>query len=153
LMISIHHSLQEMRLIAERQANLEILNQNIEQTHRQLLESSRQAGMAEVATSVLHNVGNVLTSVNVTASLIVERVRASELNHVANVAALLQAGEKNGLAGFFAGDPKYRQLPAFVARLGDRLTAEQRDTLKDLATLTDHIDHIKDIVAMQQTYA
>src|SRR5258705_279957 len=51
LMISIHQSLREMRLIAERQANLEALNVNIEKTHRQLVESSRQAGMTEVATS------------------------------------------------------------------------------------------------------
>jgi len=32
----------------------------LEQAHKQLLETSRMAGMAEVATSVLHNVGNVL---------------------------------------------------------------------------------------------
>ena len=50
--------------------------EELERLHRQLLEVSRQAGMAEVATSVLHNVGNVLNSVNVSSSLIADRVRA-----------------------------------------------------------------------------
>ena len=31
--------------------------------------------MAEVATNVLHNVGNILNSVNISASLVAERVR------------------------------------------------------------------------------
>ena len=39
--------------------------QQIESLHKELMLTSRQAGMAEVATAVLHNVGNVLNSVNV----------------------------------------------------------------------------------------
>ena len=61
--------------------------------HRQLLEVSRQAGMAEVATSVLHNVGNVLNSVNVSSSLIADKVRASKAANLAKAAAVLQAHE------------------------------------------------------------
>ena len=40
-----------------------------------MLDASRLAGMAEVATNVLHNVGNVLNSVNVSASLVTECVK------------------------------------------------------------------------------
>ncbi len=47
----------------------------LENLHRQLQEASRQAGMAEVATNVLHNIGNVLNSVNVSSALVSERVR------------------------------------------------------------------------------
>ena len=42
--------------------------EELEKLNKQLVDTSRQAGMAEVATGVLHNVGNVLNSVNVSAS-------------------------------------------------------------------------------------
>src|ERR1700724_1531992 len=66
-----------------------LAEQELEQVHRQLLVASRQAGMAEVATNVLHNVGNVLNSVNVSASLITEGIRKSKCAGLARVAALL----------------------------------------------------------------
>ena len=48
--------------------------EELQRTQQQLIDASRQAGMAEVATGVLHNVGNVLNSVNVSATLIAERL-------------------------------------------------------------------------------
>jgi two-component system, NtrC family, sensor kinase len=47
--------------------------QELESIHKQLVEASRRGGMAEIATNVLHNVGNVLNSVNISTGLIVER--------------------------------------------------------------------------------
>ena len=47
----------------------------VQEAHQALMRASRQAGMAEVASSVLHNVGNVLNSVNVSANLLDERMR------------------------------------------------------------------------------
>lgn len=64
--------------------------QNLELAHRELLEASRQAGMAEVATGVLHNVGNVLNSVNVSATLLRDSVRKSEVASVRKLADLLR---------------------------------------------------------------
>ena len=55
----------------------------VERIHRELVAASRQAGQAEVASSVLHNVGNVLNSVNVSTSLIRDhlgRLSASNLD-------------------------------------------------------------------------
>ena len=49
---------------------------------RQLLETSRQAGMAEVATNILHNVGNVLNSVNVSGRLILDKVEGSKVTGI-----------------------------------------------------------------------
>ena len=48
----------------------------MDKLNRQLIDTSRRAGMAEVATGVLHNVGNVLNSVNVSATLVGERLAA-----------------------------------------------------------------------------
>ena len=122
------------------------------ETHRQLLESSRQAGMAEVATGVLHNVGNVLNSVNVSTTLIGDRVRQSKVANVRKLAELL-AEQQHDLARFLTTDPRGAKVPAFVQSLAEHLRAEQEETLREVESLRKNIEHIKDIVAMQQSYA
>jgi PAS domain S-box-containing protein len=124
--------------------------------HQQLLEVSRQAGMAEVATNVLHNVGNVLNSVNnsvnVSSSLVSDMVRTSKAGNLAKAVALLQAHE-NDLGDFLTNDPKGRQLPGYLKSLANHLAGEQQETLKELKSLAANIDHIKEIITMQQSYA
>lgn len=122
------------------------------QAQKELIEVSRQAGMAEVATGVLHNVGNVLNSVNVSASCAADRLRKSRLINLSKAAELLRAQEAD-LPGFFTHDPRAKQLPNYLTQLADHLTNEQTRTLEELAGLQKHIDHIKDIVAVQQDFA
>lgn len=124
----------------------------LEELHKQLIDTSRQAGMAEVATSVLHNVGNVLNSVNVSATVVTERMRDSKVGHLAKVAALLRA-RADDLGSFFAHDPKGQKLPEFLTLLSDELAGEQAEMAEELQNLRKNIDHIKEIVAMQQSYA
>ncbi|MGC3979934.1 MAG: ATP-binding protein [Steroidobacteraceae bacterium] len=126
--------------------------QQLEETHRKLLETSRQAGMAEVASNVLHNVGNVLNSVNVSANLIAENMKRSKAASLVKVSDLLQAHEQR-LGEFLDNDPKGRQLPGFIAQLGQHLINEQQTTVKELDLLRNNIDHIKEIVSMQQNYS
>lgn len=122
-----------------------------ERLHRQLLDTSRQAGMAEVATNVLHNVGNVLTSVNVSASLLTDWVSNSKASNIGKTAALLQE-HRADLAEFLTRDTKGQLLPGYLTGLADQLSQERTALLEELATLTKNVDHIKDIVAMQQSY-
>lgn len=124
----------------------------LEKMHAQLLEVSRQAGMAEVATGVLHNVGNVLNSVNVSAMLVVDRLSKSRIAHLMNVSALLRENAAD-LAGYLTTDPKGRKLPAFINSLAERLRVEQTELLQEVEGLTKNIGHIKEIVAVQQSYA
>jgi PAS domain S-box-containing protein len=134
--------------ITERkQAELEI-----ERVNRQLLETSRKAGMAEVATSVLHNVGNALNSVNVSCTVISDTVRKSRLNNIKKTASLLNdhAGD---LASFFNNTAAGNQLPGFLTLLGERLEEEQSMILAELQSLSNNIEHIKAIIAVQQGYA
>jgi PAS domain S-box-containing protein len=134
----------EVRERHEAEAKLEIL-------HKQLLESSRRAGMAEVATSVLHNVGNVLNSVNISCSMISGTVRKSGLEYLVRTAAtLVEQGDR--AADYLANDPAGRKIPAFLTALTQRLQTEQNSVLTELETLGTKIDHIKEIVSMQQNY-
>jgi len=124
----------------------------LEQVHKQLLEVSRQAGMSEVATSVLHNVGNVLNSVNVSSSLISEKIRNSKMPNIAKAVSLMRAHESD-LAGFLTNDPKGRQLLDYLSNLAAHLAQEQEEVLQEAGSLAKKITHIKEIVAMQQNYA
>ena len=120
--------------------------------NQQLVGTSRLAGMAEVATGVLHNVGNVLNSVNVSAAIVAEKLRRSKAPKLAKAAALL--AEKNGsLAHFLTEDPNGQKLPGYLAKLGEYLIAENTALLREVDQLGHNIEHIKEVVAMQQSYA
>jgi signal transduction histidine kinase len=124
----------------------------LEDLHQQLVIASRQSGMAEIATNVLHNVGNVLNSVNVSTGLIVESVKQSKIARLGQVAKLLREHAAD-LVGFLTQDTKGKQLPDYLARLSDHLLAEQAGLIGELESLQRNVDHIKEIVAMQQSYA
>lgn len=116
-----------------------------------LVELSRSAGMAEVATGVLHNVGNVLNSVNVSCNLLIEGLRDSRVGKVSQVAELMNKPAAD-IGRFMSEDPRGLQIPAYLAGLASALEEERARMLAETRTLHDRIDHIKEIVAMQQTY-
>jgi len=126
--------------------------EEVEALHHQLVEASRHAGMAEVATGVLHNVGNVLNSVNVSSTLLADRLRKSRAPNVARAADLLR-GRDGDLSQWLAEDEKGRMLPAYLADLGQHLAAEHSEMTSELELLVKNVEHIKEIVAMQQNYA
>ena len=134
--------------IAERQ-RMEV---EIARAHKELLLTSRQAGQAEVASSVLHNVGNVLNSVNVSAAVITERLGGLQLSNLAKVADMIQ-GQGADLDKFLSADAKGRHVTAYLRGLARYLVDEQRALLREIEDLTRNIDHIKEVVSMQQAYA
>jgi signal transduction histidine kinase len=119
---------------------------------QQLRDASRQAGMAEIATNVLHNVGNVLNSVNVSARLVTDSIKASRAAGLGKVVTLLQQHQAD-LGAFVSTDQRGKHLPDYLAQLSSHLTLDQQTTLQELESLRKNIDHIKDIVAMQQSYS
>ncbi len=121
------------------------------ETQSSLLEMSRSAGMAEVATGVLHNVGNVLNSVNVSSNLIWEQVRQSRVGNLSKVAALLNDPD-GGLTHFLTQDPRGQQIPTYLDSLAIALEKEHQQISDEVESLHRKIDHIKEIVTMQQTY-
>ena len=122
------------------------------EAYRELIKTSRMAGMAEVATSVLHNVGNVLNSVNISANLLADRVRKTPVAELGRVVGLLHEQGAN-LGAFFTSDPRGPKVPEFLAQLADRFTRQQAAQLQEVAALQKNVEHIKEIVAMQQSYA
>ena len=137
----------ERDITARKRAQVEL-----EDINKQLLEASRRGGMAEIATNVLHNVGNVLNSVNISTGLIVESVKNSRASGLARVVGLLQE-HVHDLGEFITNDSRGKHVPAHLAQLAEHLTADKETMVAELESLRRNIEHIKEIVAMQQSYA
>jgi signal transduction histidine kinase len=133
-------------------ARLEETMDELSSAQRGLIESSHRAGMAEVATGVLHNVGNVLNSVNISASIAMDKVREMSSSKLAKAVALMEE-HKSDLATFISEDDRGSQLPGYFAAISSCLANEQDDLLNELDALATNIDHIKTIVGMQQSHA
>jgi NO-binding membrane sensor protein with MHYT domain len=118
----------------------------------QLLGAARKAGMAEIATNVLHDVGNVLNSVSVSAGLIGARVRESKITGVLQSIELMNQHAAD-IGGFLSTDPKGQRLLPYLSKLALVMTAERAEVLEETAALLRSVEHIKEIVATQQSYA
>ncbi len=122
------------------------------ETHRVLIETSRQAGMAEVATGVLHNVGNVLNSVNVSVNCITDLVAKSKIGNLSRLTNLLPK-TPDELSAFIRDNDKGKVLPTYLPQLGIYLADEFAQIARETGLLGKNIEHIKDIISRQQTYA
>lgn len=124
----------------------------LKDTQSELLDTARQAGMAEIATNVLHNVGNVLNSVNISADLVSRKLRSSKAQGLGKAMQLINE-HQGDLGAFLTQDAKGKLLPGYLNQLVDAIALEQQSMTDELAQLTKSVDHIKDIVATQQSYA
>jgi two-component system NtrC family sensor kinase len=141
------------------QAANETLEQRVERRTQQLkdaqtelMDSARQAGMAEIATNVLHNVGNVLNSVNISADLVTRKLRSSKAMGLGKAMQLINERQAD-LGTFITEDEKGKLLPGYLNQLVDAIAVEQQGLIDELAQLSKSVDHIKDIVSTQQSYA
>ncbi len=146
------HVAERTRALSDTNALLRAKMRELTETRKQLSAASRLSGMAEVASSVLHNVGNVLNSVNVSAMLLSEAVAGSKAKSVARAAALL-ADHQSDLARFVTDDERGRKLPQYLQSLAAALAEEQGVLLKETESLRRSVDHIKVVIARQQQTA
>jgi two-component system, LuxR family, sensor kinase FixL len=123
-----------------------------DQLRRQLEDASYTNEMADVASTVLHNVGNVLNSVNVGVNVVHGMVNQSSVVLVHRIAELLQEHEHDW-GTFLTQDPKGTRIPPALVKLGSHLLGEQQHVLKEIEGLVRNIDHVKQIIFSHQTMA
>jgi C4-dicarboxylate-specific signal transduction histidine kinase len=142
-------------------ANLQLSNEiterkrtetELETVHQQFMDAARKAGMAEVATGVLHNVGNVLNSINVSATLVADRLRNSKLSELSRALDLIEQHIAE-LGTYLTQDERGKRVPGFLRMVASHMDRDQAMILDELHSLTKNVDHVKTIVAMQQSYA
>lgn len=145
----------EMKIAKEKaeeaQAKLEKLNLQLETTYKKLMETAHSAGMAEVAADVLHNVGNALNSINVSAATVIEKLSKSEIENLTKLADLLCEHSGN-LDDFLKNDPQGKHIPTYLSELSKHLIAQQKETVERLDAIIKNVSQVRDIVKMQQSY-
>ncbi len=119
-----------------------------EQLNKQLLESSRLVGMADVASTVLHNVGNVLNSVNVSVDVVTNLLKQTPMNDVALIASMLQE-HKHHLGAYLSETQEGKQIPSYLSMLAEAVTQNQTLVQKELDGLGRNIEHIRQVVDRQ----
>lgn len=124
----------------------------VKQLNSQLVTSARRAGMADVATSILHNVGNILNSVNVSMGLIREYAEHSYQQKLRAAESLL---EKNitHLTEYITSDERGKLLPTYLLSLSNELENNQKIILEELDNLQCKIIMIKDITIAQRSFS
>jgi GAF domain-containing protein len=159
-------SIENARLYAEvqraeaalRQSNEELERRVEERTRAlteaqsQLVETARIVGMAEVATNVMHDVGNALTSVAADTDVIRRAATSSRLGRIKQVAVLLEE-HRDDLPGFFSQDPRGTRLVDYLSGLAMELAQEHVALHRTLEDLSQHVNQVRDILQMQRAYA
>lgn len=126
--------------------------EKISDLHSRLIttsSTSRYAGMADVSTTILHNLGNVLNSANVSLSLINEKINASKFNKALMAIDLIKSNISS-IHKYLLEDEKGKLIPQYLVSLSDILITEQQFFSNEISTLNVQIDHIKNVIAMYQ---
>ncbi len=123
-----------------------------EKLYQQLMQASRQAGMADVASSVLHNVGNVLNSINVSTETLLKTLKKPMVGDVCRIASLFHE-HQNNLQEFLMADPKGKQIPAYLGLVAESLSGSHQTIQSELDALVKKVDHIKQVILSQQDIA
>ena len=123
-----------------------------EKLYQQLMNASRQAGMADVASSVLHNVGNVLNSINVSTDTLIKTLKKPMVGDVCRIASMFHEHQDN-LQEFLTADPKGKQIPSYLGLVAESLSGSHQTIQGELDSLVKKVDHIKQVIMSQQDIA
>jgi PAS domain S-box-containing protein len=123
-----------------------------EELHQKLVQASRQAGMADVASNVLHNVGNVLTSINVSTDILLKTLKKPMVGDVCRIASMFHEHQDN-LEAFLTQDSKGKQIPAYLGLVAESLSGSHQTIQSELDSLVIKIDHVKQVIMSQQDIA
>jgi signal transduction histidine kinase len=145
-------SLGNAQLYESLESRVDERTRELQEAQGQLVATARRAGMAEIANNVLHSVGNVLNSVNVSTRLVRRTLGESRTQALRAPCALLDE-HAGRLDEFTKSDPRGRILIPYLNRIAELCEAERQGVVEELDRLVRSIDYLKEIVATQQTHA
>ena len=137
--------------VAERTEALAKINQKLSQTHNALMDASRKAGMTEVATGIIHNVGNVLNSLNIGIIYLQKNIQKSKIAGLDKLAEMIKKHKYQSV--FLTQHPKGKHIHEYIEKLSQNAQLENSENLHLLDEAKQHINHIREIVQTQQTFA
>ncbi|KTC68090.1 Two-component sensor histidine kinase [Legionella birminghamensis] len=132
------------------QSHLNEMLKKLERAKARLIETSRAAGVAEIATSILHNVGNVLNSVNTSVAMLSETAQQSYIVQLPKLLSILEENQ-NRLDTFLAEDERGKLFIPYFKKLIEQLESEKSRMYEELRQLNNNLTHVNQVIAMQQT--
>ena len=136
------------REIEERETAEEALRDN----HHAMNRLAREAGMAEVASGVIHNIGNTLTSISISSDLVATRLANASRRPIATLGKLLDPASPH-TATVFTAHPDGPELRTLLNQLTTTLGNDLEETDRLVSILQAGNSHLKQIVATQQSLA
>lgn len=127
-----------------------IAEEKIKELNQKLLTTARRAGMAEVATCMLHNIGNILNSSNISINLLKNSFNQNYLNKLFKTLEMLTQHERD-LSGFLINNSKGQMIPKYLLALSKILLEEHQKNSNEIDNLTKNLKHINKIVATQKS--
>ena len=124
----------------------------LEAAQRSLIDQARRAGMAEVATSALHNIGNILNTVYITAQTVRNMIQNNKLLGLGKANKLLQENEHR-LVEFLTEDGTGKKLLEYYRKYQDQVEIENKEQDELLERLMKGVDNVTSMVSAQQNYA
>lgn len=146
------------RQVQQRTKELEKANSDLEREYEareelytELMTASRKAGKAEVATGVLHNVGNVLNSLNVSVQTLSEYVHKSPADKLVQASNVI--AQQSDVGRFINEDARGKHFPRMLEQLSERLSQDRENELQELQSLVSSLDHAREVISTQQVVA
>ncbi|KTC83215.1 sensor histidine kinase [Legionella cincinnatiensis] len=124
--------------------------EKIKELNHQISSAARRAGMAEVATTILHNIGNILNSSNVSIALIKNSYKQAYHKKLIRILTMIEQHHSD-LAYFLNNDPKGMIIPKFLLSLSKIILEEDARNNIEIDNLQHHLQHINQIVDMQKS--
>lgn len=122
--------------------------QELVEVQAKLIATARQAGKAEIATNVVHNIGNVLNSVNVGSEELKRQLDSMPLKYLRRMTEMVAEHQ-----ALLDGHEKMKLLPSVMEKLTTNLEQQHQTCGDELSKLQSHIEHIANIVKLQQESA
>jgi predicted ATPase/signal transduction histidine kinase len=144
-------SLENAMLYEELEDRVHERTRELHATQNELVSIARNVSLAETASHVLHALGTVLTSVNLSADLVAQRLRTSTTDGLARAVGLLRS-HGTRLGEYLTTDEEGARLPDYLVRISTALIAERHDAVDQMERLVTNLGLIADIIAAQQPH-
>lgn len=138
--------------LAERMSEIESMVKRLKIAEAELEEKSSKAGMAEIAAGVLHNVANVLSSVNSSNTFIQDTAKNSKIDGLIQANKMLREHIDN-IDQFIFEDPNGKKLLNYYLKLEEPLRKERDDIVSQSVRLDEKLTIINDVITAQQSHA
>ncbi|WP_454781055.1 ATP-binding protein [Legionella sp. WA2022007384] len=127
-----------------------IAEEKIKELNQQISSTARRAGMAEVATTILHNIGNILNSSNVSITLLKNSFKQDYDKKLLKIMEMMEKNKLN-LADFLSHDPKGKIIPQYLLTLAKIILEENKKNNTEVNNLQNDLQHINQIVDTQKS--